>query len=101
MKPLRPEQLKGLRSQLPGWSRRGAVIRRTFEFIDFVAALRFVNAVGRAAEAAQHHPDIDIRWNRVRLALTTHDAGGLTQKDLDLAAVCDRLVARGERSRRS
>ncbi len=101
MKPLRPEQMKGLRSQLPEWSRRGAVIRRTLEFTDFVAAMRFVNAIGRAAEAAQHHPDIDIRWNRVRLALTTHDAGGLTQKDLDLAVVCDRLAARVERSSRT
>lgn len=94
MKPIRPEQWKALRSQVPGWSRRGAVIRRTFEFADFVVALRFVNAVGRAAEAAQHHPDIDIRWNRVRLALTTHDSGGLTKKDLDLAVICDRLAAR-------
>lgn len=94
MKAIRPEQWKALRSQVPGWNRRGTVIRRTFEFADFVAALRFVNAAGRAAEAAQHHPDIDIRWNRVRLALTTHDSGGLTKKDLDLAVVCDRLAAR-------
>ena len=53
---------------------------------DFAAALAFVNAVGAAAEAANHHPDIDIRWNKVRLALTTHDAGGLTLLDLALAA---------------
>ena len=58
---------------------------------DFAAALAFVNAVGAAAEAANHHPDIDIRWNTVTLALTTHDSGGLTVLDLALAAAIDRL----------
>ncbi len=78
---------------IPAWKRRLQVIRRTFEFADFPAALRFVNAVGRAAEKARHHPDIDIRWNRVTLALTTHDAGGLTRKDFALAGHCDRIAA--------
>jgi 4a-hydroxytetrahydrobiopterin dehydratase len=58
---------------------------------DFAAALEFVNAVGAAAEAANHHPDIDIRWNTVHLVLTTHDAGGLTVLDLALAGAIDRL----------
>lgn len=93
MKPLARDQFDAFRPRIPEWKRRGEVIRRTFEFADFKAALRFVNAVGRAAESAQHHPDIDIRWNRVRLALTTHDAGGLTALDVDLAAKCDRLAA--------
>ncbi len=97
MKPLTPARFQILRAQIPDWTRRGAVIRRTFTFVDFAAALRFVNAVGRAAEAAAHHPDIDIRWNRVRLALTTHDAGGLTLKDVELAARCDRLATTGQR----
>jgi 4a-hydroxytetrahydrobiopterin dehydratase len=94
MKRLQQDELKALRARLPGWTRRGSVIRRTYEFPGFPAAIHFVNAVARAAEAAQHHPDIDIRWNRVRLALTTHDAGGLTQRDVDLAAECDALAVR-------
>jgi 4a-hydroxytetrahydrobiopterin dehydratase len=69
----------------PGWERVGSEIRRTFRFRDFRQALAFVNRVGDLAEAAGHHPDIDIRYNTVTLALTTHDAGGLTAKDFDLA----------------
>jgi 4a-hydroxytetrahydrobiopterin dehydratase len=69
----------------PGWQRAGDVIRRRFEFRDFQQALAFVNRVGALAEAAGHHPDIDVRYNVVTLALTTHDAGGLTAKDFDLA----------------
>jgi 4a-hydroxytetrahydrobiopterin dehydratase len=69
----------------PGWERVGSEIRRTFRFRDFRQALAFVNRIGELAEAAGHHPDIDIRYNTVTLALTTHDAGGLTAKDFDLA----------------
>jgi 4a-hydroxytetrahydrobiopterin dehydratase len=65
---------------------------RTFQFQDFVAALRFVNRVADLAERAGHHPDIDIRYNRVRLGLTTHDAGGLTGKDFELAAAADQAA---------
>jgi 4a-hydroxytetrahydrobiopterin dehydratase len=79
---------------VPGWTRRGAVIRRTYVFADFVAAIRFVGLVAKAAEKAAHHPDIDIRWSKVTLALTTHDAGGLTTKDFALAARCDASAAR-------
>jgi 4a-hydroxytetrahydrobiopterin dehydratase len=74
---------------LPEWQRNGEIISRTFEFEDFPAAMKFVNAVAELAEAAQHHPDIDVRWNKVTLALTTHDAGGLTEKDFALARHCD------------
>ena len=63
----------------------------TVDLHDFAAALAFVNAVGAAAEAANHHPDIDIRWNKVHLVLSTHSAGGLTVLDLALAAAIDRL----------
>jgi 4a-hydroxytetrahydrobiopterin dehydratase len=80
-------------SALPDWKREGQIISRTFEFADFVAAMKFVNVVGDLAEQAQHHPDIDIRWNKVTLALTTHDAGGLTEKDFALARQCDSLAA--------
>ena len=62
-----------------------------WELHDFAAALAFVNAVGAAAEAANHHPDIDIRWNKVHLVLSTHSAGGLTVLDIALAAAIDRL----------
>jgi len=73
------------------WTREGDVLVTTVKLHDFAAALAFVNAVGTAAEAANHHPDIDIRWNTVRLALTTHDSSGITLLDLALAGVVDRL----------
>lgn len=76
------------------WRRERGMIVREFKFKDFVVAMRFVTAVARAAEKAWHHPDIDIRWNRVRLALTTHDAGGLTAQDFELARRFDQLAAR-------
>jgi 4a-hydroxytetrahydrobiopterin dehydratase len=77
---------------LPGWKENQSVISRTFAFKDFAAAMRFVNAVAAEAEKANHHPDIDIRWNKVTLALSTHDAGGLTEKDFALAHTSDRLA---------
>jgi len=73
--------------QLQGWKLDGGEIVREFSFADFVEALQFVNAVGEKAEAANHHPDIDIRYNRVRLALISHDVGGLTERDFRLAEV--------------
>ena len=71
---------------LPGWRREGDEIVRQFEFADFVAALGFMAQVGALAERANHHPELRNVYNRVRIALSTHDAGGLTQKDLALAA---------------
>ena len=73
------------------WERVGDELVTTVELRDFTAALAFVNAVGAAAEAANHHPDIDIRWNKVHLVLSTHSAGGLTVLDIALAAAIDRL----------
>ncbi|MDZ4717430.1 MAG: 4a-hydroxytetrahydrobiopterin dehydratase [Roseiflexaceae bacterium] len=78
--------------QLSGWSHQGSEIRRTFQCAGFPAAIAFVTQVGFLAEAAAHHPDIDIRWQNVTLALTTHDVGGLSQKDFDLARQIDTLV---------
>jgi len=76
----------------PGWRREGDEIVRDLELEDFAAALAFVNAVGTAAEAANHHPDILLHgWNKVRLSVTNHSAGGLTQADFDLAATIDGL----------
>ena len=86
MPTLSPDAAQARLTQLPGWQIESGELVRTFEFPDFVAALAFVNKVGNLAESAGHHPDIDIRYNRVRLALVTHSAGGLTAKDFDLAA---------------
>lgn len=82
-------KIQAAMSGVPGWQRDGQVISRTFEFGDFLSAMKFVNAVAGLAEQANHHPDIDIRWNKVTLAFTTHDAGGLTDKDFALARACD------------
>jgi 4a-hydroxytetrahydrobiopterin dehydratase len=77
---------------LPDWQIESGELVRTFQFKDFRAALHFVNQLGEAAEKAGHHPDMDIRYNRVRLSLVTHDAGGLTAKDFDLAGEAEHLV---------
>jgi 4a-hydroxytetrahydrobiopterin dehydratase len=74
-----------------GWERRGDELVRTVKRDRFSGALAYVNAVGALAEQQDHHPDITIRWDTVTLVLSTHSAGGLTQKDLDLAAAIDAL----------
>jgi 4a-hydroxytetrahydrobiopterin dehydratase len=71
--------------EVPGWSRAGNAIERTWTFGDFSGALAFINKVGALAEAMNHHPDIANSWATVRLTLTTHDKGGLTNLDFDLA----------------
>lgn len=75
--------------KLPGWTREDEAIAKTYQFKDFTHAMDFVNQVGEAAESVNHHPDIDIRYAKVTLRLTTHDSGGLTQNDVSLAAACD------------
>ena len=80
----------------PGWTRAGGTLVRTYDRGDFAGAMRFVNAVAAAANAANHHPDIAISWSRGGLTLTSHDAGGLTDRDFDLAAAIDRLAAEAE-----
>jgi 4a-hydroxytetrahydrobiopterin dehydratase len=92
MLPLSPQEAQSHLAALAGWQIEAGELVKTFQFKDFVASLRFVNRVGELAEQAGHHPDIDIRYNRVRLALTTHDADGLTQKDFDLAAQTQKLA---------
>lgn len=76
---------------LPKWARKGDAITRTFTFADFPAAVAFVNRLIAPAEAMQHHPDIDVRYNRVIVTLSTHDQKGLTAFDFDLAAQIDAL----------
>jgi 4a-hydroxytetrahydrobiopterin dehydratase len=77
---------------LPDWRVESGELVRTFQFSDFRAAMAFVNRVADLAEEAGHHPDIDIRYNKVRLALVTHDAGGITAKDFDLAGAANKLA---------
>jgi 4a-hydroxytetrahydrobiopterin dehydratase len=76
----------------PDWSKEGERIVRAYEFADFNESMGFVTRVALAAEKADHHPDIDIRWNKVTLALSTHSEGGVTPEDLDLADRCDGLA---------
>ncbi|MBI3005607.1 MAG: 4a-hydroxytetrahydrobiopterin dehydratase [Ignavibacteriales bacterium] len=84
------EIVSGLK-ELMGWTRSGGEIKKTVELKDFVHAMGFVNSVALLAEKANHHPDIDIRWNKVTLALSTHSAGGLTANDFNLAKAIDAL----------
>ena len=86
------EEARSRLGALPGWEIEEGILVKTFKFKDFRAALHFVNRVGEVAEEAGHHPDIDIRYNRVRLTLTTHDAGGLTEKDFGLAGKAQKLA---------
>ena len=73
------------------WSREGSTLVKAVDRGNFAGALAYVNDVGALAEAANHHPDVDIRWGTVTLRLSTHSAGGLTAKDLELAAGIDAL----------
>lgn len=79
-------------ADLSEWSQPGEEIQRTFRFADFVRAMAFVQAVAGHAEAVQHHPDILIRYSRVTLSLSTHDAGGITERDFDFARAADGLA---------
>lgn len=91
MAKLADDELELALRTVPEWRLENGDIVRCFEFKDFVAAVAFVNRVAEVAEAAWHHPDIDIRWNKVRLALCTHSEGGLTVKDFELARLFDEL----------
>ena len=91
MPKLTDPQVAQAATTVPAWTQSGSSITRTFEFKDFPRAIEFVNQVARIAEEAWHHPDIDIRWNKVTLVLTTHDQGGLTERDFSLARLFDRL----------
>lgn len=80
-------------SSLKSWERNGKAIQRVFRFPDFKTAMAFVNKVADAAEQANHHPDIDIRYNTVTMALVSHDSGGVTQRDVRMAGVIDKIGA--------
>jgi len=77
---------------LSGWTVEGKKLQTMRKFKDFIAAIEFVNKLVQPAESAGHHPDIEISYNKVKVMLTTHDAGGLTQKDFDLATVISQIA---------
>jgi len=79
---------------LPSWGLADGQIVTEYRFADFRQAVAFVVRIAFEAEQADHHPDIDVRYNRVRVALSTHSAGGVTPKDLDLAATIERVAGR-------
>ncbi len=86
-----PDERASLAAERPNWTVADTEMSRTFEFRSFVEAMGFVTSVALLAERANHHPDIDIRWNRVTLTLSTHSAGGLTGQDADLAGQIESL----------
>ena len=88
-------EVKAALGELPGWELVGGDIVKEYKFAGVVAAIAFVNQLAEKAEAANHHPDIDIRWNKVRLALSTHSEGGLTSKDFALATEIEALAGAG------
>lgn len=92
MEKLTQEELEDGLKQLPDWTLNGDSIQRTFGFNDFAAAMSFVTRIADRAEAVQHHPDILVRYNKVTLTLSTHDAGGLSEKDMTFAADCDEFA---------
>jgi len=85
MPALSQDEIQQALRAVPEWQVTDGALRRTFQFTDFRESMSFVNLVAALAERAQHHPDIDIRYNKVLLALSTHDEGGITQKDFALA----------------
>ena len=93
MPPLADAEIAKALAALPGWAREGDEIVKTFECGSFPAAISFVVQVGFLAEKADHHPDLDIRWRKVKVALSTHSAGGLTNLDFDLAGEIEALGA--------
>jgi len=89
---LNASDIKVMMKRIPEWEAGKKSIDRTFEFDDFTEAIDFVNAVAEIAEEEEHHPDIDVRWNKVKLILSTHSEGGLTELDFDLAEKIDTLA---------
>ncbi len=89
---LSPEAVQTMLGEIPEWTLEGDSIIRTFKFENFATAIKFVVRLADLAEKMNHHPDIDIRWNRVRLVLTTHSSGGLTSQDFTFAVQIDKTV---------
>jgi 4a-hydroxytetrahydrobiopterin dehydratase len=79
---------------LPDWTRRAQTIGRTYKFDGFLMSIAFVHRIAKRAQKMNHHPDIDIRFDKVKLMLTTHDEGGITEKDFVLARQCDEVFSK-------
>ena len=94
MPALTTKQIRLHLKAVPNWSKRAQTIFRTFRFEGFLKSIDFVNRIARKSQKINHHPDIDIRFDKVKLTLTTHDAGGLTEKDFTLAEQCDEVFAK-------
>jgi 4a-hydroxytetrahydrobiopterin dehydratase len=92
-KKLSDVEIQRALSSLQGWTRRGDSLTKTFQFRTFMDAMKVVNAVAEEAERRNHHPDIDIRYSRLTFTLSTHDAGGITQADLELGAAIEKLAS--------
>jgi 4a-hydroxytetrahydrobiopterin dehydratase len=94
MSAMTTEQVSRHLKTVPNWSKRARIILRTFTFEGFQESIDFVNRIARKAQKSNHHPDIDIRFNKVTLKLTTHDEGGITGKDFSLARQCDEVFSK-------
>ena len=94
MPALTTKQIRLRLKAVPNWSKRAQTILRTFKFEGFLKSIDFVNRIARKAQKANHHPDIDIRFDKVTLKLTTHDAGGLTEKDFSLAQQSEEVFSK-------
>lgn len=92
MDTLSQEQIAAALGELDGWGFQDETLTRTFRFADFVHAIGFVEHLAEVAEKQQHHPDIDIRYNKVTLHLSSHDAGGVTMRDVRLAEAAQQLA---------
>ncbi len=92
MSKLSLDQITVSMATVPAWKQEGAAIARTFTLPNFSKAMEFTNAVAKTAENANHHPDIEIKWNKVTLRLSTHSDGGLTEKDFALASKFDQFA---------
>ena len=94
MPALTTKQIRLPLKAVPNWSKRAQTILRTFKFEGFLKSMDFVNRIARKAQKANHHPDIEIRFNKVTLKLTTHDEGGITAKDFSLARQCEEVFSK-------
>jgi 4a-hydroxytetrahydrobiopterin dehydratase len=95
---LSDDDLRAGLANLPGWERRDDEIEKVYELPSFADAVAFVTRVGFLAEKADHHPDLDVRWRKVRVALSTHSEGGITDKDIALAGEIEALAGGGSSS---
>lgn len=93
MSPLSDIEIQRALGSLPGWSRKGDTLAKTYHFATFPDGIAFVGRVAEVAEQMNHHPDIDIRYTKVHFQLTSHDAKGITNRDVKLATAIEELAA--------